>query len=187
MQSCSVDYKKVYEILDSITPLKCDCGILCGNACCNDDEYEEEMGMYLLPGEEIMHDKNDPCLIWTKDNAVDYDFPMSWTGTVDFVKCEGPKKCKRNLRPIQCRTFPLTAHLTKDKKLIMIMVDEGMPYSCPLFKIPGSIEQDFINAAATAWKILIQDKLIYDLVEYDSAYRDETGIAYTVCEEKYDE
>lgn len=39
-------------LLNDITPLKFDCGVLCNKACCKGDK---NTGMYLYPGEELMY------------------------------------------------------------------------------------------------------------------------------------
>ena len=176
-----IDYPGVYELLDRVPAADLDCGTLCGAACCRQDpESEEECGIYLLPGEASMHDRSDPWLTWSADNAEEYDFPVSWTGTVDFVRCGGPGHCRRELRPIQCRTFPLAPHLTEDGELVMILCDIPLPYSCPLLYEPERLLPEFVENALSAWKLLIGEPLIRDLVELDSRARDEEGAGYTV-------
>ena len=39
------------DLLRELTPLKTDCGRLCGGACC---EGDEETGMLLFPGEDAL-------------------------------------------------------------------------------------------------------------------------------------
>ena len=68
------------------TPLRSDCGQLCGAACCQADE-DGQGGMYLFPGEEaLLHGE-------------DSDFAPIYT-------CDGT--CARENRPLACRIFPLT-------------------------------------------------------------------------------
>lgn len=43
------------EIMCNITPLRFDCGRLCGAACCAPDE-EGDGGMLLFPGEEALYE-----------------------------------------------------------------------------------------------------------------------------------
>ena len=166
------EYREIYDLLDEFSPLKCDCGMLCDSACCKSDPGVE-MGMYLLPGEDRIHDKRDSWLDWCLDDVEDYDFPDSWSGKVWFVNCKGPGYCKRNLRPIQCRTFPLTPHLTVEGELRMIVIDEGLMYSCPIIDKQMKLDERFVQAAYKAWSRLIQDKKIFDLVYYDSRAREE--------------
>ena len=175
------DYKKIYALLDEASPLDTDCGLLCGAACCQQDASEEEMGMYLLPGEASVHDRNDPWLDWSEDDAEDYDFPESWTGKVDFVCCHGPGSCRRELRPVQCRTFPLAPHLTEDGRLCMIINDMELPYACPLITNYEKLNPQFIINAHKAWKLLIKEQRIRDLVEEDSRYRDSYEHEYVIA------
>ena len=46
--------KKARELLADVTPLKTDCGKVCGARCCRPLETEET-GMLLFPGEEELY------------------------------------------------------------------------------------------------------------------------------------
>ena len=195
------EYREIYALLDRVTPLKSDCGALCGAACCDMAAAEstgEEMGIYLLPGEEALHidaahsgtgglisareddadaggpqgDAADPWLTLTAEPASEYGFPASWDGDVYFAKCGGAAKCRRALRPIQCRTFPLVPHLTEDGELILLYNDFDFPYRCPLIEEEMPLEEDFYNAVEEAWRRLIRDPLICDMVRADSEERE---------------
>lgn len=164
-------YQAIYRLLDYITPLSGDCGKLCGAACCMSDD--EDMVIYLLPGEEKVFTKEEDWLIWDYDYAEDYDFPESWHGKVYYVRCKTAPVCKREMRPLQCRFFPLAPHFTEDGELHLILSPIELPYSCPLIEQKTELEPRFVKAVHTVWKHLIRDPLIYDLVEYDSSDRDE--------------
>ena len=187
------EYEAIYRLLDKVSPLEYDCGKLCGAACCTTErngeragcsaaagedagsEWEEsDMGIYLLPGEDKIHDRNDSWLTWSAEEAEDYDFPESWHGKVYFVKCAGPEHCKRELRPIQCRTFPLVPYITEDGELMLIYNDMELPYRCPLIDDEMALDERFYRATFTAWSRLIEDPLIYDLVRMDSEAREES-------------
>lgn len=181
-------WTEVYKLLEDVTPVPFDCGTLCGAACCTckaqaeadaePGEEVEDMGMYLLPNEHLMHerpaDPADDWLEWAVDMAEDYDFPESWKGPVFFVNCKTPPICPRDKRPFQCRTFPLRPILDEDGRLGLITYDGELPYSCPLID-SGEVEitGEFYQAVYQAWSILIQDPLIHDLVEYDSMYEED--------------
>ncbi|MBE6040917.1 MAG: hypothetical protein E7220_00165 [Clostridiales bacterium] len=160
-------YRAIYRLLDRVSPVPFDCGMICGAACCNAGA-DEETGIYLLPGEDKIHDRKDGWLSWSVQDTEEYDFPESWHGKVYFVRCGGPDKCKRSLRPIQCRTFPLAPYLTEDGELQLIYNDSDLPYCCPMVEEETELQEDFIRATYTVWKHLIRDPLIYDLVEADS-------------------
>ncbi|MBO4234837.1 MAG: hypothetical protein J5928_00125 [Firmicutes bacterium] len=187
-------YQAIYRLLNRVSPLDSDCGTLCGAACCtsernpaangidceginNGDAMEvamsEEMGIYLLPGEDKIHDKKDSWLTWSSEDTEDYDFPKSWKGKVYFVQCKGPSNCKRELRPMQCRTFPLAPHIDEAGKLSLVYNDIDLPYRCPLIDEEMPLNDSFVQATFTVWKHLIDDPLIYDLVKMDSELRED--------------
>ena len=163
-------YKAIYRLLDKVSPIDSDCGLLCDAACCAQDSGDD-MGIYLLPGEEAVHDKND-WKNWSEEDAQDYEFPASWTGTVCFIKCKNSPHCDRSKRPIQCRSFPLVPHLRPDGELVMVYNDFELPYSCPLIEDEIPLNDDFVQATATVWKHLIRDQRIFDLVLEDSIARE---------------
>lgn len=167
-------WKAIYRLLDRVSPVDYDCGKLCQAACCtcSDPSSEDELGIYLYPGEDKIHDKKDSWLEWTSENAEDFEFPDSWSGKVYFVKCKTPPNCPRQKRPFQCRTFPLTPHLHEDGRLELIYNDVELPYSCPLIEDEIPLNEDFVKATYTVWSHLLRDPLIYDLVEMDSRERE---------------
>ena len=56
-------YQAIYRLLDRVSPLDCDCGTLCGAACCtcvsDETEGSPALGIYLLPGEEKVFTKKE--------------------------------------------------------------------------------------------------------------------------------
>lgn len=164
-------YRAIYRLLDRVSPVPFDCGMICGAACCDAANYDEEMGIFLLPGEEKMHDRDSDWLVWNTLSTDEYEFPPSWHGKVNFVRCKTPPHCPREKRPIQCRSFPLTPHLTEDGKLFLVWNDSDLPYCCPMIEDETELDPDFIQATYTVWKHLIRDPLIYDLVREESIRR----------------
>ena len=178
------DYRKIYEMLDEVSPIDGDCGRLCNAACCTCDGDckgdDFNLGIYLLPGEDKLFTKDEDWLIWSTERAEVYYYPDSWHGKVYFVRCKTPPVCERKLRPLQCRTYPLAPHLTDEGKLIMITNASELPYECPLIRDNIKLREDFTEATWKAWSILITDPLIYDLVEMDSQYRDRENAQYRI-------
>ena len=168
-------WKAIYRLLDKVSPVDYDCGKLCGATCCTcgQESGDDELGIYLYPGEDKIHDKKDSWMEWTVERAEEFEFPDSWTGNVYFVKCKTPPFCPRSKRPFQCRTFPLTPHLSEDGQLSLIYNDEELPYICPLIDEEIPLNDDFVKATYTVWSHLLRDPLIYDLVEMDSRLREE--------------
>lgn len=173
-------YKAIYRLLDRVSPVSFDCGTLCSSRCCTYGDLEDDdFGIYLLPGEEKVFNGDEEWLRWTCEDALFYDFPDSWFGDLYFVRCKTPPNCPREMRPLQCRFFPLTPHMTEDGCLMLILHDESLPYSCPLTEEPDKypLEPDFIKATYTVWTHLMRDRLIYDLVVFDSNIRIKSGTA----------
>ncbi len=165
-------YQAIYRLLDRVSPLKGDCGKLCGAVCCTCTDEDLELGIYLLPGEEKLFTRKEDWLEWSAEQAEDFDFPDSWKGKIYFVKCKTPPFCHRSMRPLQCRFFPLEPHLTQDGILQLILSAVPLPYSCPIITEKLPLTEEFIQATYTVWSHLLRDPLIYDLVEMDSRERE---------------
>ncbi len=194
-------YEEIYKMLDAVDPVDFDCGTLCGGLCCtcsyepeeefrmeSDENADSYMGLYLLPGEEAIYnmdpdapDNDCGWIDWGYLVAEDYEFPESWHGKVSFIQCKTSPHCKREKRPIQCRTFPLAPHIDENGVFSMILNQDDLPYECPLIAqnslLGGEItlNEAFIETTYIAWQKLLQDPLILDLVELDSETRIEEG------------
>lgn len=108
------------EMLMDVTPLRRDCGGVCGAACCACDE-DGQGGMLLFPGEDALYDPLPPGFSITRDDAV--------MPGMKLLTCAG--RCDRSLRPLACRMFPLTPVLTEDGRL-RVRVDPRSFSVCPL-------------------------------------------------------
>ncbi|KUO51605.1 MAG: hypothetical protein APF76_13240 [Desulfitibacter sp. BRH_c19] len=169
MELTLIDYQEIYELLNPGPLDTKDCGTLCKAACCQ--TYNQDMGMYLMPGEEKMFNSEDmDWLSWETHNPQNYDFPGSWLQPVYYAKCLKP--CPREKRPIQCRTFPLTPHITKDGNLILIWETLKLPYTCPLIEKKSSLNSNYVEGLQKAWSKLIKNSLIKDLINWDSRQRE---------------
>ena len=87
-------------LLENVTPLKGDCGRICGGACCEPDE-DGQGGMLLFPGEEGLYDPLPEGFTVT---------PAPEMPGALLITCSG--RCQRKDRPLSCRLFPL---LPKEK------------------------------------------------------------------------
>ena len=159
-------WKAVYRLLNMVNTREFDCGILCGSACCRCHDTEEEMGIYLFPGEHrlLKADPHQDWLEWDEQDPSQLGFPDSWTEPVYFVKCKSPDRCDRSLRPLQCRTFPLKPVIGDEGVLEMIWNDDELPYECPLISRNLPLHDDFYKATYTVWTHLLKDTRIFDLV-----------------------
>ena len=80
-----------------------------------------DMVLYLLPGEEEMLENESDWFEIYYETTNEYHYPDSWDGEVYYIKCTNPPHCNRKLRPIQCRSFPLSPHLDKDNNLHLMI------------------------------------------------------------------
>ncbi len=126
------------EKLNQATPLKRDCGRLCGARCCRPLEGEET-GMLLFPGE-----------------AEAYAGKAGWkirkTARGDLLLCSGT--CNREERPLSCRLFPLLPLIGDDGE-ICVVTDQRARAVCPLARQGKSaMDPAFIEAVRQAGEIL---------------------------------
>lgn len=149
-------YEKVYEILDKVTPLQSDCGALCGKACCNSPD--DDAGMYLFPGEEVMFAENQP---WLKIEVSDFTYGNN--KPVLIAICTD--QCQRELRPLACRIFPLTPYMIHNG-VMSIKIDPRAVPMCPLAKqfTSATLDENFVDAIVRAFRLLAKEKEIQSFV-----------------------
>ena len=140
------------EKLKNVTPLKKDCGRVCGARCCRPLEGEET-GMLLFPGEaEAYADREG----WVVRHAAQGD----------IVVCPGT--CDREERPLSCRLFPLLP-LIGDDGAIRVVTDLRARAVCPLARQGKSaLDPEFIDAIREAGELLAQSEeqaLFLDVLE----------------------
>lgn len=157
-------YLKAYQILNQVTPLKSDCGLLCNKACC--DGGEDDLGMYLFPGEEMVLSG----LAYFR--ILETDILLENGSHILLANCDG--KCDRKFRPLSCRIFPLTPYLTYQGVLTMDL-DIRAAGICPLVngKKSPSIHPSFIQSVRKALRLLSKDPEILDFIEKLSRILDE--------------
>lgn len=134
-------YKKLYRLLDEVTPLLVDCGELCQKACC---DPKLGQGVYLFPGEEVMF------------SGKSYWEPIKIISERKIVDCDG--NCKRDERPLFCRLFPLFPYLTPENDLLLVFYSPMHPI-CPLIKLNDFkiLADDYIETVKKIGKILLKN------------------------------
>ena len=173
--------KRIYNRLDEVSPVDFDCGTLCGEVCCvydADETHTEELVLYLLPGEELMYENSNEFELYDMDSS-EIKYPHSWKDSIYLVKCKNPPS-DRSIRPIQCRTFPLVPHISKNGEFHLVLDESEFPYICPIIRDHIKLNDDFINVTYEIWKKLITNPLVYDLVDMDSKDRDKRTSDYKI-------
>ena len=130
-------------VLERVTPLKRDCGAVCGAACCRDcDPQGGASGMRLFPGEEAA----------AGFAAVD-------TPEGRLLLCSG--RCAREDRPLACRLFPLFPYLGEDGR-IRAAYDPRAYRVCPLVRLREQVplDREFVRAVRRAGRILAADEML---------------------------
>ena len=162
-------YKEAWRLLEKLTPLKVDCGQLCGGACC-DDGGREDAGMYLFYKEECMY-KNMPKYLRIEESEFLY-------GDDDeralIAMCSG--ECERKMRPLACRIFPLAPY-KKEGAPLRIIMDPRARSMCPLAKAVriDELDERFVRAVRLIFLVLIKNKKIKDFVIELSYLMDEVA------------
>ena len=128
------------EKLNQATPLKTDCGRVCGARCCLPLEGEET-GMLLFPGEVEAY-------------AGKPGWKVRKTARGDLVICSGT--CERAERPLSCRLFPLLPVIGDDGG-VRVVTDLRAKAVCPLARQGKSaMDPAFIDAVREAGELLAQ-------------------------------
>ena len=142
---------KAYAVLSDVTPLRYDCGRLCGAACCaeNDSHGEGEVcGMLLLPGEKEWLSHEPYTVLPTKEG--------------ELLVCSGT--CRRDMRPFACRIFPYYPKITPkgDRFVIDLRPDPRAMGICPILweKRNRKVRISFLRAAKKAARTLLRDEEI---------------------------
>lgn len=131
--------EQLRECIGELTPLRSDCGRLCGAACCASMEGEET-GMRLIPGEEANF-----------TGLPDYRILRSDGDPV--VVCSG--QCDRDHRPLSCMIFPLLPVLRDGQ--VRVITDERARAVCPLARLgKDAMLPDFTAAVEQLGHILCE-------------------------------
>lgn len=129
------------EKLNQATPLKQDCGRVCGARCCRPLEGEET-GMLLFPGEADAY-------------AGKPGWQVREAARGNLVICPGT--CERDERPLSCRLFPLLPVIADDGG-IRVVTDLRAKAVCPLARQGKSaMDPAFIEAVREAGELLAQN------------------------------
>lgn len=143
-------------LFDDLTPLRTDCGLVCGGACCQ-PLAGEDTGMLLFPGEDAYY-----------EGRAGYRLVSTASGMM--VVCSG--RCDRADRPLSCRLFPLLPLLRPDG--VKVATDLRAKAVCPLARQgKDALSADFVSAVRQAGRILVEDPLQREFLIRLTAQQDE--------------
>lgn len=142
------EIKKAYEYLESVTPLKKDCGKLCGGKCCKGEAGD---GMLLFPGEEILFENKSGFTVYFDERYSAY-----------AVTCDG--SCDRKNRPLSCRIFPYFIYMKDDSIVPTVAPDIRATQYCPLLVKGTKINKEFLRALRVTGRLLISDNSIREFL-----------------------
>ena len=126
-------YRRVRKTLGRFTPLRADCGALCGKRCCKADG---QTGMLLFPGEGT-------------------ELSVQGDEKRRIAVCLGT--CRRSERPLSCRFFPFLP--VTENGTIEVRLDQRALGVCPLLGVSAQVRfsQRFLHRAKRAGELLFAD------------------------------
>lgn len=159
MRNTAGAVQKARALLESVTPLKSDCGRLCAGACCQGDE---ETGMLLFPGEAALYEGCSFARI------LPAHFSLGG-GPVSLFVCSG--HCPREQRPLACRLFPLFLRFGEGGET-RVRLDPRAQSVCPLCGYGlSALDPAFVSAARGAYDALLEEEACAAFLwELDAAY-----------------
>lgn len=144
------------ELLENITPLRTDCGMACGVACCR-PLAGETTGMLLFPGEEAYYEGRE-------------GYRMTATDQGTLLICAG--RCRRTDRPLSCRLFPLLPLIRPDG--VKVATDLRAKAVCPLARQgKETLAPEFVAAVRQVGQLLAEDESQRAFLARLTAHQDE--------------
>lgn len=143
--------QEAWALLETVTPLRADCGRVCDSRCCR--PCGDAIGMRLFPGEERL--------------LPERGYTLTATSAGLLYACDGT--CDRVYRPLACRIFPLFPYLTEEGR-IQAVYDPRAYRVCPIVQLCGRVELDreFVRAVRRAGRILMGDTACRTFLEVNS-------------------
>lgn len=140
----SSTYLAMYRLLNKVSMIPYDCGKICNKACC---VPIPGYGINLYAGETSFFAE-----------YIEEDFCEE---SYCFVKCIGPSICIRELRPLQCRFYPVLPHIMDNNELVLLMCNpQDREYDCPLVSEKVKLDIKFLKAVHTVCRRLIKEDSI---------------------------
>jgi hypothetical protein len=148
-------YTRAYQQLNRCTPLRFDCGRLCDRVCCRGED-----GMWLFPGEEEL------LLAEPSFTIKSLEWGLPGGRSLFWLTCQG--ECRRELRPLSCRIFPLAPYLKKD--LVTVAIDPRAKGLCPLAEGRQKLQPGFIRMVGRVCRELAREP---EIIEFFKLWNEE--------------
>ena len=150
-------------LLDTLTPLRNDCGRYCAHACCDGSDEE---GMLLFPFEEWFY--REPIAGFPFRLLPDHSMAENGKRLV----CEG--RCHRQQRPLRCRIFPLRMAV-KQGGGCKAEIDPGAWAVCPLAERGGvrGLQPAFVSTVEQVGALFLQQSALREALYQEQAFIDE--------------
>lgn len=161
-------FEKAYKFMDE-SLIEGNCGDLCGNHCCRDvKESGEDMGIYLLPNEyeSVLKGTDFVKGIEIEKHTTDEYYISKKVGFLNYMVCGLEKDCIRELRPIQCRTYPFEPYIKGG--ILYLVVEKDQDHNCPLINKKELWRESFIKGIYSGWEELLKINTIREHILYDS-------------------
>jgi hypothetical protein len=151
--------KRFYRLL-SVPMIDFDCGKLCAPknngipVCCGN----EDVVPVLFHEEYKYHSRNGG--FWKRASTDNKEIKKFIDESEDyyvFSECPGPAGCQRSKRSLNCMTFPLEPHVTKDGKVVGLAYADARDVNCPLIGRPQKIFNPlFIRNSIKFWEEIFE-------------------------------
>lgn len=164
--------RRFYRLL-SVKMIDFDCGKLCapkneGIPLCCENEYV----VPILFHEEFKWHRNNGKF-WRRapsKNRTIKKFIEESASYYVFSRCPGPADCRRTKRSMNCMTYPLEPHVSKDGEILGLAYVNESGNDCPLIGKPKKI----FNPLYIANSIKFWDELFQAYPEEKETYMDES-------------
>ena len=151
-------WRRAHTVMDGVTPLGTDCGLLCGARCCSGGPLD---GMLLFPGEEMRYQDTTLPANWVlRESGI--RLPASGA-FIWLLVCTGT--CDRARRPLACRVFPLLPRVDARGGL-RVAPDLRALSTCPLLhdKEAPRIRPAFVRAVEEAFSEVVRVQGVVELL-----------------------
>lgn len=157
--------KKARALLENVTPLLSDCGLLCDHACCKPSEDAGD-SVWLFPGEETLE------ITWGEVTNV--TLPVTKLSAKSLY-CKD--FCPREKRPFQCMIFPLVPYFSPVKNAWTVRMDRRACAVCPLTAYgKKGLNPEFVINAEKAVRLISEtetgERFLQALAREESVYRE---------------